>query len=616
MVSEHTVHRHVTNLLRKLDLPTRTAAAALCGPVGAARSLARIARTGYPARRRRWPVLAKPRPHPEPRVRACTDPILQAAALARIDEMATSQGAQGDVKAQQRAMWALGDYHRFARHTVWGFGPVLVEACGISAGQRVLDVAAGSGNVAIRAAEAGAQVVAVDLTPENFEAGRREARARGVELEWVEGDAESLPFGDGEFDVVTSSVGAIFAPDHQAVADELVRVCRPGGTIGMINFTPEGLAGEFFALFGRHAPPPPPGAPPPVLWGSEAHLRELFGDRLASLELTRRRVHRAQPRRPSRLLRLLQADVRARGRALREPHRRARPARGPRSGLPGLRDPRKPGATRRAGRVRLRVPAGRRPHAGAGMTTEGFVGFRGCGPGTASPATARRDRWAVAGAAAARRTRLPERPVRIAGGAGALGPPVIRYDQIGCGRSDRPHDPSWWTVETFLEELATVRRELGLDNVHLLGWSWGGMLALEYLLTRPEGIASVVLTSTPPSIPLYVEEARRLRDGLPEHVKRTMQRFEHSYRARPPRPTTKVSDGMSTRTAQRSARVIRPLMRLMATRPAARLASWASVVPALRRAAYEVAGMQWTTRYEIHRPCASFRSRPTAATRA
>ena len=116
-------------------------------------------------------------------------------------------------------------------------------------------------------------------------------------------------------------VGAIFAPDHQAVADELVRVCRPGGTIGMINFTPEGLAGEFFALFGRHAPPPPPGAPPPVLWGSEAHVRELFGDRLASLELTRRRYVERSPGGPSRLLRLLQADVRARGRALREPRR-------------------------------------------------------------------------------------------------------------------------------------------------------------------------------------------------------------------------------------------------------------------------------------------------------
>jgi len=189
--------------------------------------------------------------------------------------------------AAERAMWALGDYHRFALQTVWGLGPVLVEACGIGPGQRVLDVAAGTGNTAIRAAEAGAQVVASDLVPEHFAAGRREARSRGVELEWVEADAQALPFADGAFDVVTSSVGAIFAPDHQAVADELVRVCRPGGTIGMINFVPDGLAGEFFACLARHAPPPPPGAQSPVLWGSESHLRALFGDRLATLSLTR-----------------------------------------------------------------------------------------------------------------------------------------------------------------------------------------------------------------------------------------------------------------------------------------------------------------------------------------
>jgi SAM-dependent methyltransferase len=203
--------------------------------------------------------------------------------------MTMGQAAGIEAKAPQRAMWALGDYHRFATQTVWELGPVLVEACGIRPGQRVLDVAAGTGNVAIRAAEAGAEVVAADLTPEHFAAGRAEARARGVELEWVEADAEALPFADGAFDVVTSCVGAIFAPDHRAVARELVRVCRPGGTIGMVNFTPEGLAGEFFGLFGRHAPPPPPGALPPVLWGSEPHVRGLFGDRLDPLEL--RRAH-------------------------------------------------------------------------------------------------------------------------------------------------------------------------------------------------------------------------------------------------------------------------------------------------------------------------------------
>jgi ubiquinone/menaquinone biosynthesis C-methylase UbiE len=201
--------------------------------------------------------------------------------------MAKEPETRREGKDADRAMWALGDYHRFAKETVWELGPVLVAACGISPGQRVLDVAAGTGNVAIRAAETGAQVVASDLTPENFEAGRREARERGVELEWVEADAEALPFRDGEFDVVTSSFGAIFAPDHQAVARELVRVCRPGGTIGLLAFTPEGLAGDFFGLFARYGPSPRPEAEPPILWGDESHVRGLFGDRLEELLLSR-----------------------------------------------------------------------------------------------------------------------------------------------------------------------------------------------------------------------------------------------------------------------------------------------------------------------------------------
>jgi SAM-dependent methyltransferase len=213
--------------------------------------------------------------------------LLQAAALARMEEM-MDRTAVAEAKAQARAMWGLGDYHRFAAETVWSLGPVLVEACGISPGDRVLDVAAGSGNVALRAAEAGATVVASDLTPENLESGRREADGRGLKLDWVEADAEALPFEDGEFDIVTSCLGAMFAPDHQAVADELVRVCRPGGTIGLISFTPEGLGGEFFGLFARYAPPPPVGAQPPLSWGSEEHVRELLGGALDPLELTRR----------------------------------------------------------------------------------------------------------------------------------------------------------------------------------------------------------------------------------------------------------------------------------------------------------------------------------------
>ena len=203
--------------------------------------------------------------------------------------------AEGAVKAAHRAMWAMGDYDRFARATVWELGPRLVEACSIKPGHRVLDVAAGTGNVAIRAAMKGASVVACDLTPEHFAHGRRGAAAAGVTLEWMEGDAEALPFDDGAFDVVTSCFGAMFAPDHQAVADELVRVCRPGGTIGLVSFTPEATGGEFFALLAPYAPAAPEGAKPPVLWGSEEYVRAQFGSRVRPLALSRHTyIERAQ----------------------------------------------------------------------------------------------------------------------------------------------------------------------------------------------------------------------------------------------------------------------------------------------------------------------------------
>ena len=195
--------------------------------------------------------------------------------------------AQEPTAETPSTIWGLGDYHRFATEMVWELGARLVDACGIEPGQRVLDVAAGSGNTALRAAEAGAGVVASDLTTENFEAGRREASARGVELEWVQADAQALPFGDGGFDVVTSSVGALFAPDQRAVAGEMLRVCRPGGTIGMINFTPDGTGQAFFEVLGRYSEPLPPGAHPPTAWGSEDHVRELFGDGVQSLTLER-----------------------------------------------------------------------------------------------------------------------------------------------------------------------------------------------------------------------------------------------------------------------------------------------------------------------------------------
>ncbi len=195
-------------------------------------------------------------------------------------------------------MWASGDYPGMVETFLLPLGPRLVEACGIGAGTKVLDVAAGTGNASIPAAQTGADVVASDLTPELFEAGRKRAEAAGVELDWVEADAENLPFEDESFDVVMSSIGAMFAPRHQQVADELVRVCRPGGTIGMLNWTPEGMIGALFRTMGPFAPPPPPGASPPPLWGGEDHVKELFGDRVDFRTLDRQTLEITAFQRP------------------------------------------------------------------------------------------------------------------------------------------------------------------------------------------------------------------------------------------------------------------------------------------------------------------------------
>ena len=192
----------------------------------------------------------------------------------------TILSADAELKARHRKMWASGDYPNMVETFLTPLGPRLAEACRVGPGTRVLDVAAGTGNAAIPAALAGAHVTASDLTPELLEAGRARAAAAGVELDWVEADAERLPFDDESFDVVMSSIGVMFAPHHQLAADELVRVCRPGGTIGLLSWTPEGMIGALFRTIGPFAPPPPPGAQSPPLWGSEAHLRELLGDRV------------------------------------------------------------------------------------------------------------------------------------------------------------------------------------------------------------------------------------------------------------------------------------------------------------------------------------------------
>jgi SAM-dependent methyltransferase len=192
-----------------------------------------------------------------------------------------------ELKARHRAMWASGDYPSMVETFLLPLGPRLVEACGIVPGMHVLDVGAGTGNASIPAAQRGASVTASDLTPELLEAGRRRAEGAGVELGWIAADAERLPFADASFDAVISSIGAMFAPFHQRVADELVRVCRPGGTIGLLSWTPEGMIGALFRTMGPFAPPPPAGAQPPPLWGSEDHVRELFRGRVALRTLER-----------------------------------------------------------------------------------------------------------------------------------------------------------------------------------------------------------------------------------------------------------------------------------------------------------------------------------------
>jgi SAM-dependent methyltransferase len=191
------------------------------------------------------------------------------------------------LKARHRAMWALGNYHAVATEIIADLGPTLVAACGIGPGQHVLDVAAGSGNVAIPAAAAGAHVIATDLTPELLDQGAADADGLGVSLAWEVADAEDLPFDDDMFDVVTSCVGVMFAPHHQEAADELIRVTRPGGRIGLISWTPGGFIGQLFATMKPFAAPPPAGVQPPPLWGDLGHLRDLFGERITDVLVTR-----------------------------------------------------------------------------------------------------------------------------------------------------------------------------------------------------------------------------------------------------------------------------------------------------------------------------------------
>ena len=179
------------------------------------------------------------------------------------------------IKQRQQQTWASGDFSVVAARMML-VAEHLVDTADLHAGWRVLDVATGSGNAAIAAARLGSQVVGVDYVPALQERARQRARAEGLEASFQEADAEALPFPDASFDVVLSTCGAMFAPDQEQTAGELLRVCRPGGRIGMVNWTPDSYVGELFWAIGRHLPPPP-GVRPPVLWGSEERLHELFG---------------------------------------------------------------------------------------------------------------------------------------------------------------------------------------------------------------------------------------------------------------------------------------------------------------------------------------------------
>ena len=191
-----------------------------------------------------------------------------------------------EVKTRQQAVWTSGDYAAVAARIVI-IAEELVEAADLRAGARVLDVAAGSGNATLAAARRGCEVVGVDYVPELLERGRLRADAEGLEVEFVTGDAEALPFEDGSFDAVISVLGVMFTPNQEQAAAELLRVCRPGGRIALASWTPDSFVAEMFRTVTAHAPQPP-GLKPPGLWGTEERLEELLGAGLETLETRRR----------------------------------------------------------------------------------------------------------------------------------------------------------------------------------------------------------------------------------------------------------------------------------------------------------------------------------------
>lgn len=180
-----------------------------------------------------------------------------------------------EAQQQARKLWSSGDYPS-AMRVIASVGELVVERAGVSGDDVVLDVACGAGNATIPAAKTGARTTGLDITPELLEAGKKAAAEAGVEIEWIVGDAQDLPFDDATFDVVTSVFGCMFAPDHRKTAEELVRVLKPGGRMVVAAWRPEGNFGRMFRTIASHLPAPPEGFQPPPLWGTKEHVREIF----------------------------------------------------------------------------------------------------------------------------------------------------------------------------------------------------------------------------------------------------------------------------------------------------------------------------------------------------
>ena len=200
--------------------------------------------------------------------------------------MTTAAPDLAAIKQRQQATWSSGDYHMIGTQILI-VSELMIEALDVHSTERVLDVATGSGNAALAAARRGCDVVGVDYVPSLLDRARRRTEAEGLSIEFLEGDAEALPFPDGSFDVVSTVFGAMFAPDQEQTANELARVTRSGGRIGLVAWTPEGFIGQLFKTIGRHVPPPV-GLCSPIHWGTAVRLEELFGDSIAELRTEKR----------------------------------------------------------------------------------------------------------------------------------------------------------------------------------------------------------------------------------------------------------------------------------------------------------------------------------------